>query len=607
MPEALPLQPGDPRRLGSYEIAGRLGVGEQGAVFLGRGPAGRDVAVKLLHVRLSGEPVARSRFTGAFAPARRVSGFCTAAILEAEVEGDRAYVVSECVDGPSLQQLVDDEGPRGGAVVERLAVGTAIALAAVHRAGAVHHDFKPGNVLLGRDGPRVCDFGIAPALDAVNAGPSGNVTDDPAYKAPEQLSGMGVGPAADVFAWAATMLFAAAGKPPFGQDSPSEVMQRIVYDDADLSTLPESLREVVTDALAKDPAERPTAKLVLERLLDEDGELAPRIPPTMLTEGRALAKSSTPQPDPPAPPPVPPTPAPSSQPAPSAPSAQPAPPAAAPVPALQAPAISGPMLPAPVTAPTPIPAPIPAPQSQARPNQPALAPAALRNGAVPSHDPDAGAADPTAAFQAIDPNGPAPLYEPPASPADRTEPTPHLIPGLEPGQGDDGRHSTAILAMPTKFSRPSNHVLGVALSLIIGVGVGIAIISLVLWPLKGGDDKPPSGPAVADDQPVTSIPESFSGTWKGTAVNAINNVSFPIEVTFQEGSTTAHAVYPKEKCNGTLKLTRGTGKQLEMSLTVPRPCTSGNVQVTRQPDGTLQYAWSSPQNQRGYAGKLSRN
>ncbi|MFC6933110.1 protein kinase [Actinomadura yumaensis] len=142
-----------------------------------------------------------------------MSGFCTAGILAADVEGDRPYVISECVDGPSLQQLVDDEGPRGWAVVERLAVGTAVALAAIHRAGAVHHDFKPGNVLLGRDGPRVSDFGVARALDAVNAGTTGRPTDDPSYRAPEQLSGMGIGPGADVFAWAATMIFAATGEP----------------------------------------------------------------------------------------------------------------------------------------------------------------------------------------------------------------------------------------------------------------------------------------------------------------------------------------------------------------------------------------------------------
>ncbi|MGK5551335.1 serine/threonine protein kinase, partial [Actinomadura kijaniata] len=132
---ALPLQPGDPRRLGEYDITGRLGVGEHGAVFLGGGPDGRPVAVKLLHVRLSGEPVARSRFTAALAPARKISGFCCAAVLDAGVEQDRPYVVGELVEGPSLHQLVTEEGPRGGAVVERIAVGTAVALAAVHRAG----------------------------------------------------------------------------------------------------------------------------------------------------------------------------------------------------------------------------------------------------------------------------------------------------------------------------------------------------------------------------------------------------------------------------------------------------------------------------------------
>ncbi|TDD33225.1 serine/threonine protein kinase, partial [Actinomadura sp. KC06] len=289
MPEALPLQPGDPRRLGAFEITGRLGVGEQGAVFLGRDPVGGPVAVKVLHVRLSGEPVARSRFANAFSSARKVSGFCTAAILSADVEGDRPYVVSQWVDGPSLQQLVDEEGPRGAAVVERLAVGTAIALAAVHRAGALHHNLKPGNVLLGRDGPRLSDFGIAHALEAVNASFSGHITEDPSYKSPEQLSGTGIGQPADVFAWASTILFAGTGEPPFGDGSPSEVMQRIVYDEADLSNVPESLREIMADAFAKDPAHRPTAKDLLQRLLDKDGPLLGRMPSSMVDEGRALA------------------------------------------------------------------------------------------------------------------------------------------------------------------------------------------------------------------------------------------------------------------------------------------------------------------------------
>ncbi|QFG23556.1 serine/threonine protein kinase [Actinomadura sp. WMMB 499] len=332
MPEALPLQPGDPRRLGSYEVTGRLGVGEQGAVFLGADPAGRTVAVKLLHVRLSGEPAARSRFTAAFEAARRVSGFCTAAILDADVEGDRAYIVSECVDGPSLQQLVDEEGPRGGAVVERLAVGTAVALAAVHRSGAVHHDLKPANVLLGRDGPKMCDIGVHGALDAVMGAPHWEPDpSDPSrlsYRAPEQLSGLRAESAADVFAWAATLLFAAAGAAPFGDGPPSETVQKIMYDDPDLSAAPEALRGVLADALAKDPAARPTAKGLLERLLDPDGPLAARMPAALVDEGRALAAGA---PAAPSPAPSAPSPAPAASPAPPSPppAAQPPPPQAA--------------------------------------------------------------------------------------------------------------------------------------------------------------------------------------------------------------------------------------------------------------------------------------
>ncbi|WP_165950505.1 serine/threonine-protein kinase [Actinomadura sp. GC306] len=632
MPEALPLQPGDPRRLGSYEITGRLGVGEQGAVFLGRDPAGGPVAVKVLHVRLSGEPVARSRFAGAFTAARKVSGFCTAAILHADVEGDLPFVVSEWVDGPSLQQLVDEEGPRGGAVVERLAVGMAIALAAVHRAGAVHHDLKPGNVLLGRDGPRLGDFGIAHALEAVNVAFSGHITEDPSYKSPEQLSGRGIGPAADVFAWASTILFAATGRSPFGTGSPSEVMQRIVYDEVDLTGLPDSLREVLTDAFAKDPAVRPAAKDLLKRLLDENGPLAVRMPPTMVTEGRALASSTPPpQPEPPAPVtapqmpalPMPPSVPPQaplgghSTPAPAGPTASPG----MPVPGFPpGPPPGGPSPSAEETAPSPA-LPLLGKLSRvrrARSSEPEAKPAPLASDLDPSafeetatfdafapRKPDRSdqtmrldpvAPDPTATFDAIDLD----------DPANTTNPAP-IIPGLGAGRDEGGRGSSS-RGFLGKMRRPSNHVLGVALSLFIGVGVGIAIIALVLWPqLKADDSPPPDSANASNNRPVTTIPSSFGGTWKGTLVNTSRNASFPVEVTFEVGGTTGRAIYPKEGCEGTLSMTRGTESALKMSLAVGKPCTPGIVQVTRQPDGTLQYTWSRPGTNLGYGGRLIRD
>ncbi|MFI0357132.1 hypothetical protein [Actinomadura sp. 9N407] len=207
-------------------------------------------------------------------------------------------------------------------------------------------------------------------------------------------------------------------------------------------------------------------------------------------------------------------------------------------------------------------------------------------------------------------------------PADRTEPTPHLIPGMGTGlDGDDERDSTAILSLPpeppsgglpgllARLPRPGNHLLGVALSLTIGVLVGVAIIGLVLLPQMRGDDAPPAGGTdTIDDRPVSSVPEAFAGTWKGTVVNTGRGASFPVEVTFKKGEKTARALYTQHNCTGTLAFARGTNRQLHMSLTIGKPCTSGDVQVSRQPDGSLQYAWSAPgSSQLGYQGKLTRD
>lgn len=268
----LPLLPSDPERLGGYELIGRLGAGGQGVVYLGRraGAADTDprVAVKLLHTQLLGNTHARARFVRELAVLQRVAGFCTAQMLEADMAGDRPYIVSEFVPGPSLQQLVRGEGPRAGADLDRLAIGTVTALAAIHRAGIVHRDFKPHNVLIGPDGPRVIDFGIARALDA-GATMTSQIVGTPAYMAPEQFSDVSIGPSADLFAWGITLLFAATGREPFGGGPLPAVMYRVLNETPDVSALPAGVAEVVAACLAKDPLSRPTAEDTLLRLLGQ--------------------------------------------------------------------------------------------------------------------------------------------------------------------------------------------------------------------------------------------------------------------------------------------------------------------------------------------------
>src|SRR5262249_15792144 len=151
----------DPPRLGDYLLAGRLGEGGQGVVYLGHGPGGEQVAIKLLRARLDRDSKAHARFAREVAIAERVAPFCTARGIRAALLGASPYVVSEYVGGASLQEGVRGSGPLAGSALDRLAVATATALAAVHEAGIVHRDFKPGNVLLAPDGPRVIDFGIA--------------------------------------------------------------------------------------------------------------------------------------------------------------------------------------------------------------------------------------------------------------------------------------------------------------------------------------------------------------------------------------------------------------------------------------------------------------
>ncbi|WP_240777604.1 serine/threonine protein kinase [Nonomuraea basaltis] len=268
-----PLAADDPRRLGTYDIVARLGEGGQGVVYLGKSDSGEQVAVKLLHHALVADADARTRFLREVAVAQRVARFCTAPVLHADLDGSRPYIVSEYVPGPSLREMVINEGPRRGAALERLAISTATALAAIHRAGILHRDLKPANVLMGPEGPVVIDFGIARALDSPGATATGMAMGTPSYLAPEQLSGAAVSEAADVFAWGVTMVFAATGKPAFGADSIPVVMNRILNEEPELGAMEGALGALVAACLSKDPSQRPSADEIIVHLT---GQPAPK-------------------------------------------------------------------------------------------------------------------------------------------------------------------------------------------------------------------------------------------------------------------------------------------------------------------------------------------
>ncbi|MBB5928666.1 serine/threonine-protein kinase [Streptomyces echinatus] len=272
------LGPGDPQRIGAYRLLARLGAGGMGHVYLARSDRGRTVAVKLVREELAQQEEFRARFRQEVQAARRVGGYWTAPVLDADTEAAVPWVATGYVAGPSLQQVV---GHDHGALPERsvriLAAGLAHALKDIHAAGIVHRDLKPSNVLVTIDGPRVIDFGIARARQTATSGGegltrTGSLVGSPGFMAPEQVRGDRITPACDVFCLGSLLAYAATGALPFGTSHSGvhALMFRIAQEEPDLTGVPEGIADLVRECLRKDPEGRPSLDVILERTGVED-------------------------------------------------------------------------------------------------------------------------------------------------------------------------------------------------------------------------------------------------------------------------------------------------------------------------------------------------
>ena len=256
-PEEDPEQPGEHARLGEYRLVQRIGEGGMGVVHLALDRHGRAVAVKVLRQHIAHDPDARARLKREVATLGRIRSPFVAPIIDADVDGLTPYIVTRYVPGPSLDDHVGERGLLPPAELHRVASGLADALDAIHSAGVVHRDVKPGNVLLVDGDPVLIDFGIAHVTDDIRLTMTGLVMGTPGYLAPEVVAGEDVTPATDWWGWAATTAFAASGTPPFGKGAMSAVLARVASGDPDLVAVDPRIEPLLYAALSPNPADRP--------------------------------------------------------------------------------------------------------------------------------------------------------------------------------------------------------------------------------------------------------------------------------------------------------------------------------------------------------------
>ncbi|MFE0098962.1 PQQ-binding-like beta-propeller repeat protein [Streptomyces sp. NPDC059009] len=251
----------DPRAVGGYRLLGRLGQGGMGRVYLAQAAeaGGGHLALKVIHPAYAQDEEFRRRFRREVRAAARVRAPGVARVLDADADAQLPWLATEFIPGLSLAEAIAEHGSLPVPACRRLAGHLVAALRSVHGEGLVHRDLKPSNVLLGADGARLIDFGIARAVDDSAITHTGQIPGTPGYIAPEVLRGADADARSDVFALGAVLAFAARGSHPYGTGPAAVVLARPLAVDPDLSGIADdAFADVLRRCLAMDPADRPT-------------------------------------------------------------------------------------------------------------------------------------------------------------------------------------------------------------------------------------------------------------------------------------------------------------------------------------------------------------
>jgi serine/threonine protein kinase len=280
---------------GRYEVEKTLGGGGMAVVYLARdGELGRPVAVKVLADNLAGDTELRERFVREGRLAARLSHPNVVRVYDAGEQDGRPFIVMECVEGESLAESVRREGRLDPDRVAELGVQACAGLEHAHRAGLVHRDVKPANLLLTRDGTlKVADFGIAHAAGGTHVTAVGTVLGTAAYLSPEQALGEQVTPASDLYSLGVCLYELLAGKPPFGYETLGEMFSRRDGGPPPrLQDVPPELEATILHCLEQDPSDRPASAAELARSLAASRSVGPATAATRVARVHARSRGT---------------------------------------------------------------------------------------------------------------------------------------------------------------------------------------------------------------------------------------------------------------------------------------------------------------------------
>lgn len=255
-----------PEQIGSYKPTEQLGEGGFGIVYAAEAPDGTLVAIKVLRPELSNNPEVRERLRREAAASQSITSDRVARVIDYDTEGDRPYLVMELVRGSTLTEQIAQNGPLGGAMLTSVAIAIAEALRDIHASGVLHRDLKPSNVMLGPDGIKILDFGIAAINEAADFTRTGAVLGSASWMSPEQITGAPVEAPSDIFAMGLVLAFAALGRHPFGEGRPEALMYRIVQEQPDLEGISGPSRSLIEATLRQEPETRPSVASVIDAL-----------------------------------------------------------------------------------------------------------------------------------------------------------------------------------------------------------------------------------------------------------------------------------------------------------------------------------------------------